>query len=398
MSAVNSYLLRMKTPSVPTSPPTLATPEAMQGYINQRLETGGGWLPFDDFMAQALYAPNLGYYANERPKLGLMPSDGSDFVTAPELTPVFGRTVAKQVAQAMTLCGVDEVWEFGGGTGALAAQLIDALLDSQVPFKRYVIVEVSATLRARQQARLQAYASRVSVQWVTQWPDALHAVVVGNEVLDAMPTKLLLRTKAGEWLERGVALDAAQPHWQLQWEDRPTQLRPDFEVPAQLDYWVEWHQQAQAWLRSLGDCLKSGAALLLDYGFTQAEYYHPQRHMGTLMCHYQHTSDTNPLVGVGLKDITVHVDFTAAAVAAQEAGLDVMGYTSQGRFLLNCGLVNELPSATVGEQSNALKLVHEHEMGELFKVLALVASASTNAVNDGGGLLGFTQFDRTHTL
>lgn len=370
----------------------------MQGYISQRLEAHGGWLPFDVFMADALYAPGLGYYANERTKLGLMPADGSDFVTAPELSPVFGRTVGKQVAQAMQLCGVSEVWEFGGGTGALAEQLIESLLADGAPLKRYVIVELSATLKARQQLRLKRFMGQVDVQWAAQWPDELHAVVVGNEVLDAMPAKLLVHTQAGEWLERGVRLDADEQAWQLAWQDQPTDLRPDIEVPPHLDYVVEWHQQAQAWMSSLGEHLKTGAALLLDYGFTHAEYYHPQRHMGTLMCHYQHTSDPNPLVGVGLKDITVHVDFTQAAVAAQDSGLDVLGYTSQGRFLLNCGFVELLTDATPAVQAQSLKLVHEHEMGELFKVLALVAPANTQAVNDAGGLMGFTQFDRTHTL
>ena len=398
MTAVKGYKPRMKTPSVPTSPPILPTPQLMQGYIHEQLAQAGGWLPFDAFMAHALYAPSLGYYTNERPKLGRMPSDGSDFVTDPELSPIFGRTLAKQVAQAMQLCGVTEVWEFGGGTGALAEQVIGSLLRDGVPIQRYVIVELSAMLRAKQEATLAHLADKVELQWVTQWPDEINAVVLGNEVLDAMPVKLMVRTASGEWRERGVVADDSQDTWCLRWQDQATALRPDIDVPPGLDYWVEWHQQAQAWMRSLGSRLQSGAALLVDYGFTHAEYYHPQRHMGTLMCHYQHTSDTNPLVGVGLKDITVHVDFTAAALAAQDGGLDVLGYTSQGRFLLNCGLVDLLPTGSPNEQAQALKLVHEHEMGELFKVLALVAPANTQAVNDAGGLIGFTQFDRTHTL
>jgi SAM-dependent MidA family methyltransferase len=398
MTAVKGYKPRMKTPSVPTSLPILPTPQLMQGYIHEQLAQAGGWLPFDAFMAHALYAPGLGYYTNERPKLGHMPSDGSDFVTAPELSPIFGRTLAKQVAQAMQLCSVSEVWEFGGGTGALAEQVIDSLLRDGVPIQRYVIVELSAMLRAKQEATLAHLADKVELQWVTQWPDEINAVVLGNEVLDAMPVKLMVRTASGEWRERGVVADDSQDTWCLRWQDQATALRPDIDVQPGLDYWVEWHQQAQAWMRSLASRLRSGAAFLVDYGFTHAEYYHPQRHMGTLMCHYQHTSDTNPLVGVGLKDITVHVDFTAAALAAQDGGLDVLGYTSQGRFLLNCGLVDLLPTGSPNEQAQALKLVHEHEMGELFKVLALVAPANTQAVNDAGGLIGFTQFDRTHTL
>jgi SAM-dependent MidA family methyltransferase len=379
------------------------TPPEMQAHLNPIFERSGGWLPFDAFMAEALYAPGLGYYANALPKLGLMPQDGSDFVTGPELSPVFGRTLARQVAQALRLCEVDTVWEFGAGTGALAAQLIGCLLsDPERRLKHYVIVELSAELRRRQQALLAPLMGRVNVTWATEWPAHLAAVVVGNEVLDAMPARLLVR-RNGEWLTRGVsrAVTTASsdgPSWALTWSDRAMGEQPPVDIEGQHDYVFEWHQQAQAWVQQLAQRLDRGCILLLDYGFTEAEYYHPQRHMGTLMCHQSHRSDGNPLVAVGLKDITVHVDFTGVALAAQAQGLDVLGFTSQGRFLINCGFLDVLTSASSPEQAQALKLIHEHEMGELFKVIVLSHPRHTATVNAAGGYIGFQSFDRSHTL
>ena len=391
----------MQPPSVPTPPQSLVTPPEMRAHLDACLDQAGGWLPFDQFMAEALYAPGLGYYANALPKLGQMPADGSDFVTAPELSPVFARTLAKQVSQAMALCGVDAVWEFGGGSGALAETLIETLLqDPACALKQYVIVELSAELRARQQARLLPYMSRLSIRWATEWPTQLAAVVIGNEVLDAMPVSLLVR-RNGRWLERGVSRVTpaeAAGDWRLAWADRPLQTPPPLTIAGEHDYTLEWHAQAQAWIVALAQAMDRGCVLLIDYGFTEAEYYHPQRHMGTLMCHQAHRADTNPLVAVGLKDITTHVDFTAIAVAAQDHGLAVMGFTSQGRFLINCGFLDVLPSVSTEAQVQALKLIHEHEMGELFKVLILCKDRHTADVNAAGGFIGFTAFDRSHTL
>jgi SAM-dependent MidA family methyltransferase len=354
---------------------------ALQALVRQAIERDGGWLPFDRFMAMALYAPGLGYYANAGRKFGAMPSSGSDFVTAPEMSPLFGRALAIQAADAFAATGTQDVWEFGAGSGALAKQLLDALGDR---VRHYRIVEVSASLRARQQEALKSFGARV--EWVDELPPQLEGVIVGNEVLDAMPVKLLVR-QGGTWHERGVALRDGQ----LAFDDRATDLRPPCEIDGPHDYLTEVHPQAEAFVRTIADRLTRGAAFFIDYGFAEAEYYHPQRHMGTLMCHKAHLADTDPLADPGLKDITAHVNFTGIAVAAQEAGLKTLGYTTQARFLINCGIVPLLQAAGLKERTAALRLIAEHEMGELFKVLALHKGEFWDAV-------GFRDGDRSHTL
>jgi len=354
----------------------------LQARIAQEIALDGGWIGFDRFMAMALYTPGLGYYANDLRKFGAMPSSGSDFVTAPGVTPLFGQTLAVQLAQALELTQTDEVWEFGAGSGALALQLLEALGDK---LSRYTIVDVSSTLRERQMEALSAHAGKM--RWVSELPAAMRGVIVGNEVLDAMPVTLLARL-SGAWHERGVALQQDA----LVWADRPTDLRPPIEVQGTHDYLTEIHPQPEAFIRTLAERLTQGAAFFLDYGFPESEYYHPQRHMGTVMCHRAHLADGDPLSDVGLKDITAHVNFSGIALAAQDAGFEVAGYTSQARFLINCGLVPLLEVASLAERTQAQRLVHEHEMGELFKVIALVKNARP------GALVGFAQGDRTHTL
>ena len=363
------------------NPDATSVTSALQALIAQQAARAGGWLPFDRYMALALYAPGLGYYANASRKFGAMPSSGSDFVTAPELTPLFGEALAVQVGEALERTGTDEIWEFGAGSGALAMQLLGSLGER---VRRYTIVELSASLRGRQQAALAASGDRVA--WASELPESLHGVVVGNEVLDAMPVKLLQRLD-GQWHERGVVAGDGG----LQWADRPTELRPPVEIAGAHDYLTEIHPQAQAFIRTLADRLTRGAAFFIDYGFPEAEYYHPQRHMGTLMCHRGHQADTDPLQDPGAKDITAHVDFTGIALAAQDTGLATLGYTSQGRFLLNCGLAPLLERASLPERVAAQRLVNEHEMGELFKVLAFHRGDFWDAA-------GFRAGDRTHTL
>jgi len=363
--------------------------------IHHAIQKNGGWIGFDEFMALALYTPGLGYYAHGSAQFGTLPADalrgggeGSDFVTAPEMTPLFGHTLATQVAQALQATRTTQVWEFGAGTGALALQVLDELARLQVPLDRYTIVDLSGSLRARQQQRLQAHADKVC--WVDALPERMQGVVVGNEVLDAMPVKLLVRTR-GNWLERGVAL---ADEVMLAWADRPTDLRPPVEVPGPHDYLTEIHPQAEAFIRTLADKLTYGAAFFLDYGFPEGEYYHPQRHMGTVMCHRQHRADANPLADVGLKDITAHVNFTGIAMAGQDAGLDVLGYCTQARFLMNCGLLTRLETASFADKAMAQKLIMEHEMGELFKVIGF----TKNLADAPWEPVGFAQGDRTHTL
>jgi SAM-dependent MidA family methyltransferase len=349
--------------------------------VQQAIRRSDGWLPFDRFMALVLYAPGLGYYSNDSRKFGALPDSGSDFVTAPEMTPLFGQALAAQVRDAFDATGTDEVWEFGAGSGALAEQLM-AVLGDRV--RRYTIVDLSGTLRARQAERLAALQAKVV--WVSELPEAMRGVVVGNEVLDAMPVKLLSRI-AGVWHERGVVLEPGG----FAWADRPTDLRPPNALEGGHDYLTEIHSQAEAFVRTLADRLVDGAAFFIDYGFSESEYYHPQRHMGTLMCHRGHMADPEPLADVGHKDITAHVNFTGIALAGQDSGLKVLGYTTQARFLINCGLVPLLAAAPLADRVAGQRLIAEHEMGELFKVIGLHKGAFWDAV-------GFRDGDRTHTL
>ena len=353
----------------------------LQQAIAQAMQQAGGWLPFDRFMALALYAPGLGYYARDDRQFGELPSSGSDFVTGPEMTPLFGAALARQVAQALQATGTDEVFEFGAGSGALAEQLLDALGDG---VRGYRIVELSAALAARQRQRLARFGERV--QWLSELPPTLRGVIVGNEVLDAMPVQLL-HFDGQCWRERGVCAEGTG--WA--WEDRPTTLHPPVDGPFLPGTVTEIHPQAQAFVRTLAERMPCGAALFLDYGFPEREYYHPQRHGGTLVCHRAHRVDADPLGDVGEKDITAHVDFTGIALAAQEAGFEVAGYTSQARFLANCGLLELAQGADARTLAAVNRLLAEHEMGELFKVIALLRGVQFEP-------LGFTAGDRTHTL
>lgn len=381
------------------------TAHPLTALIAHEIAQSGGWMGFERFMELALYAPGLGYYSGGRRVLGQGPQDGSDFVTAPELSPLFGQTLACQVMQALEATGTHEVWEFGAGSGVLAAQLLNALADKVT---RYTIVDLSGTLRDRQHQTLlkQAPEHAHKVVWADTLPASMQGVIVGNEVLDAMPVKLL--TWTGEhWLERGVGLDDSGPAGEPRfiWVDRatasggerpPTERADQVFVPGTV---VECHPQADAFIATLAQVLTRGAAFFIDYGFPEAEFYLPQRTGGTLMCHQAHRSDPDPLSDVGAKDITAHVNFTGIALAGQDAGWTVLGYTTQARFLMNCGLLTQLAPqdpahptvAEIKSQAAAQKLLNEHEMGELFKVIGF-------AVGDWFDAQGFSQGDRTHTL
>ena len=301
------------------------------------------------------------------------------FTTVPSLTePVAANNkIVPGGAQKVTIF----IPQPPAGSGALAAQLLEALGDR---VQRYSIVDLSGTLRQRQAERLAAFGERV--RWLDTWPEALHGVVVGNEVLDAMPVQLL-HWDGEQWFERGVTARGAT----FAWSDRATVLRPPTAGPFVPGTVTEIHPQAEAFIRTLAGRLRRGAAFFIDYGFPEAEYYHPQRSGGTLMCHRAHRADTDPLADVGAKDITAHVDFSAIALAAQDAGLDVVGYTSQARFLLNCGLLELLADADLRSKAAAHKLLAEHEMGELFKVIGLARGVDFDPI-------GFRAGDRCHML
>lgn len=354
--------------------------------LHAAIADSGGWLAFDRFMAIALYAPGLGYYTRGSRQFGALPASGSDFVTAPELSPLFGRTLARQLQQVLDAAQADAVVEFGAGSGALAEQLLDAL---GARVGSYSIVDLSGTLRERQAQRLARFGRRV--RWLDSWPDRIHGVVVGNEVLDAMPVQLL-HWDGTDWQERGVARAGDV----LVWSDRATALRPPHAGPFVPGSVTEIHPQAEAFIRTLAARLRRGAAFFIDYGFPEAEYYHPQRTGGTLMCHHGHRSqagDSDPLTDVGAKDITAHVNFSGIALAGQEAGLDVLGYTTQAHFLINCGLIDLLSESADDIRAKAAvqMLVNEHEMGELFKVVAFGRDVRFKPI-------GFERGDRSHTL
>ncbi len=369
----------------------------LQALIRRQIASAGGWLPFDRYMALALYAPGLGYYARGATIFGASARGGSDFTTAPEMSPLFGAALAPAIAQALDATTTDTLWEFGAGSGALALQLLGALGER---VRRYTIVDLSGTLRARQRERLAPFGERV--QWLDALPETFEGVLVGNEVLDAMPVQLLHFDGDGDgWHERGVALDAALgTKGALSWADRPTLLRPPVaaDVLAALvpGTTVEIHPQAEAFIRTLADRLTRGAAFFIDYGFPDAEFYLPERRDGTLMCHRAHRIDANPLADVGEKDITAHVNFSAIALAAQDAGFEVLGYTSQAHFLINAGLLPLVEAARARSDwavvAGAQKLIAEHEMGELFKVIGLVKGA------EPFDAVGFAEGDRSHRL
>jgi SAM-dependent MidA family methyltransferase len=386
----------------PLDAATLEHGQRVAGHLQAAIAAADGWLPFEQWMAQALYAPGLGYYAAGSVKLeeastpGVPSAPAGDFVTAPQLTPLFGQVLAMQAAQILQQTGTLDVLEFGAGTGALAANVIAALDARGLPV-RYSIVEVSADLRARQQQALAGLGDRV--QWLDGLPQAFEGCVLANEVLDAMPVQLFRWDDNGQLLVRGVVVDETGA---FAWADRPAEAsfaqRMAHRMPALPGYVSEAGMQAEAWIRGMGLWLQRGAALLVDYGFPQREYYHPQRAGGTLMCHLRHHAHADPFVAPGLQDITAHVDFTAMADAALEGGLDVLGYTSQARFLMNAGLMELLATLDPNDTHNyartlapVQKLLSEAEMGELFKVLAVGRGMDEP-------LVGFKRGDRRGTL
>ncbi|MEI2415844.1 SAM-dependent methyltransferase [Orrella sp. JC864] len=379
-------------------PDALAHSGRVAAHLRAAVRAAGGWLPFDEFMRLALYAPGLGYYTAGSAKLdpGDARTPAGDFTTAPELTPLFGQALARQVAQVLAATGTDTVLEFGAGSGALAESVLAALAARGMAV-RYQILEVSADLRQRQQARLAPFDGQVA--WLDSQPAAFEGCVLANEVLDAMPVRLFAWHAPDRLCERGVVLDAQED---FAWEERPADDTLADAVAARMPalpgYASEVNLQAEAWMRELGGWLVRGAALLIDYGFPQREYYHPQRAGGTLMCHLRHHAHADPFVAPGLQDITAHVDFTAMADAALAGGLDVLGYTSQARLLSNAGLIELLAQHDPAQARDYARwagpvhrLLSEAEMGELFKALAVGRGIDPP-------LLGFARGDRRDAL
>jgi SAM-dependent MidA family methyltransferase len=348
--------------------------------LRDEIARADGWISFARYMELVLHEPGLGYYAGRARKFG---AEG-DFVTAPELGSLFGRTLARQLSQ------IDwPVLEFGAGSGALAESLLGrAGLE-------YSILETSADLRERQQARL---ADRV--RWLERLPERIRGWVVANEVLDAMPVHAVAWRPEGI-MERGVSLAGGK----LAWNERPATgelLEEAQKIEVPVPYESEMGLVARAWMRALAERLEEGVIFIIDYGFPRHEYYHPQRASGTLMCHHRHQAHGDPFAHPGEQDVTAHVDFSALAQAAAGAGLEVLGYATQAQFLVNCGITEVLGEANVENAlhyaplaAQAQKLLSPAEMGELFKVLAVGRGVGRDVKRP---LRGFTRGDRSASL
>ena len=378
-------------------PEALAHSQRLQQFIVNEIIAADGWISFGRYMEAILYAPGLGYYTAGARKFG----SAGDFVTAPEMTGLFGQALAMQLQEIMRR-SAPRILEVGAGSGRLAADLLLALEHLRCLPEQYQILDISTELRQRQQETIAAAAPHLLhlVEWLDRLPDTFSGVVLANELLDALPAEIVAWREGGIF-NRGVIVDAEGC---FTWGERPAtgalltaaeeigeqcQLPPGFESEISM--------AARAWTTEWANHLACGALLLIDYGFPRREFYHQQRGRGTLMCHYRHLAHPDPFYLPGLQDVTVHVDFTAIIAAADSAGLGLLGYTSQGQFLLNCGILNrlaELPNESLDyiRAAGAVnKLLMPHEMGELFKVIAIGRWIDED-------LCGFAQGDQSHRL
>ena len=352
----------------------LSASQALESLIRDDIRAHQQWISFARFMELALYAKGLGYYAGGAAKLG----KGGDFTTAPEMSSLFGATLA-QFAASLDLPSPLQVLEFGAGTGKLADDFLSAAAVNGLEVAQYQIVELSGDLRERQRHRL---AERDEVCWLDTPPVTFSGLVLCNEVLDAMPVSLVVR-RNGRWMELGVSLESGRFAFRERGaaEDLCSHIPDPDSLPE--GYVTEVHPQQAGFVRMLGDMLTSGTggmAVLIDYGFPAREYYLSQRSSGTLMCHYRHHAHADPFYRVGLQDITAHVDFTQLGRAALDAGLQIAGYMNQAAFLLGAGLPRLLEERRAEDAldwlpvANAVqKLTSPAEMGELFKVLLLAS-------------------------
>jgi SAM-dependent MidA family methyltransferase len=377
-----------------------AISQQLAQLIQQKIKNAGGWISFAEFMQMALYAPGLGYYAGGAQKFGM----AGDFVTAPEISPLFAQTIALQAMQVLAVTQ-GNVLELGAGTGKLAVDLLLELEHLKALPEQYFILEVSAYLRQVQretcQKKLPAELFE-KIIWLETLPKTFSGFVFGNEVLDAIPAHIVHKTLIDKntvgWYERGVGFDSENN--EFVWKDAELS-QPDLakHLPADLPvgYITEVNPAASGLVRSLAEMLETGAILLIDYGFGAAEYYHPQRNQGTLMCHCQQLAHDNPLINIGLQDITAHVDFTSIAMLCEPTSMRLAGYANQAQFLINCGILTILQRHSVDDvkymqlAAAAQKLLSPAEMGELFKVICFTK-------NIDEPLIGFAQGDKAYTL
>jgi SAM-dependent MidA family methyltransferase len=377
--------------------------QALKKTIQNEIKATGGWISFANYMQLALYAPSLGYYCSGSSKLG----SAGDFVTAPEISSLFGYTLAQQAMQILKQTEHADILEFGAGSGKLALDLLLELEKLECLPENYFILEVSAELRQRQQALFKNNAPHLIplLHWLDQLPINFSGLILANEVLDAMPVHLVVWL-GNQLLERGVTYENKA----FIWKERPLCDGALFEAATRLNaqvnvnsdhnnrYISEINLAIPSFISSIANILQRGLILLIDYGFGSKEYYHPQRNQGTMMCHYRHHAHDDPFYLPGLQDITSHVDFSTVMEAAANTDLELLGYTTQAHFLINCGITEILaqtPADHTGEYlplSNQLqKLVSPAEMGELFKVIAF-------GKNIGEPLIGFSNGDKSRLL
>lgn len=355
------------------SPAAQQSSANLQTLLAEEIRKHGNWIPFSRFMELVLYAPQYGYYTGGSHKIG---NDG-DFITSPTLTPLFARTLARQLQELLPQTA-GNIYEFGAGTGQLAADLLNNLSDG---INRYYIIEISPELAARQKDLIQTLAPQAAQKIVhlSALPETFDGIIIGNEVLDAMPVEIIRKDEGGSFEHVGVCLDndrftySARPLHDLQLSALASLYFPKISSP----YTSELHPQQYAFIRTLASRLEHGCMIFIDYGFDAAQYYHPQRNQGTLIGHYRHHVIHNPFDFIGLADLTAHVNFTDIAQAGTDAGLDLIGYLPQSHFLLNLGITELLAqtgqtdsAAYIREAAAVQKLIDQHEMGELFKVIA----------------------------
>ena len=369
-------------------------PDTLIKELKQEI-SDSGFVPFSRYMEMALYHPKLGYYRNGSIKFG---SDG-DFVTAPEVSPLFAQCLARQCLEIFSDLSCNIIIEFGAGSGVLAGDLLSAIHGFGESVAEYLIIELSAELRYRQQCLIQEHYPEwySKVRWLDVLPEGVEGVIIANEVLDAMPCEVFRMDD--EVFQCGVSLVEGKVVWDML-SAKGTRLEKavqNLNVEFANEYQSEINLYVQPWIKSLSQCLNRGVVLLIDYGFPRHEYYHPQRSAGTIMCHYRHHSFSDPLMYPGLHDITAHVDFTSVAEAADASGFDVMGFTHQAAFLHGCGLDSLINTKNLNtkesyKQAQQVKLLTmPSEMGELFKVMALGKGVSKD-------LMGFSQYDQLHRL
>ena len=355
------------------SPAAQQSSANLQTLLTEEIRKHGNWIPFSRFMELVLYAPQYGYYTGGSHKIG----NNGDFITAPTLTPLFARTLARQLQELLPQTA-GNIYEFGAGTGQLAADLLNNLSDG---INRYYIIEISSELAARQKDLIQTLAPQAAQKIVhlSALPETFDGIIIGNEVLDAMPVEIIRKDEGGSFEHVGVCLDndrftySARPLHDLQLSALASLYFPKISSP----YTSELHPQQYAFIRTLASRLEHGCMIFIDYGFDAAQYYHPQRNQGTLIGHYRHHVIHNPFDFIGLADLTAHVNFTDIAQAGTDAGLDLIGYLPQSHFLLNLGITELLAqtgktdsAAYIREAAAVQKLIDQHEMGELFKVIA----------------------------